>query len=51
MFDFLKRRKPITGEDEKGQLFDIEITKKEQVSEDTFKELSNGRGDSDYGDK
>lgn len=48
MFEFFKRKKPITGEDEKGELFDIFITKNEEISEDAFKELSNGKGDSDY---
>lgn len=45
MFEFLKRRKPITGEDEKGELFDVAITKKEEISEDAFKELAIGFGD------
>jgi len=45
MFEFLKRKKPITGEDEKGGLFDIMITNKEEISESAFKELSVGCGD------
>lgn len=47
LFDFLKKRTPITGADEKGELFDIKITKNEEVSEDAFLELSNGRGEDD----
>ena len=41
-------KQPITGEDEKGTLFDIKISREEEISEAAFKELSNGRGDSDY---
>lgn len=47
MLNFLKRRKPISGTDEKGEIFDIEITKNEEISEDAFLELSNGRGEDD----
>ena len=42
MFDFLKRKKQITGKDKYGELFDIEIKKGEEISEETFLELSNG---------
>ena len=47
IFDRLKKRKAITGFDERGELFDIEITKGEAVSDDAFFELSNGKGNDD----
>lgn len=49
MFNFLKKKTPVTGKDINGELFDIYITKKEELSEETFIELSNGAGgDEDY---
>lgn len=47
LFYRFRKKTPITGHDEKGELFDIQITKGEEVSEDTFIELSNGRGEDD----
>ena len=45
LFYRFKKKIPITGHDEKGELFDIEIMDGEEVSEETFKELSNGGGE------
>ena len=47
MFYRFKKKTPMTGTDEKGELFDIETLKGEEVAEDTFLELSNGRGEDD----
>ena len=41
----LRRKKAVKGEDEKGNIFEIKITSGEEVSEETFIELSNGRGE------
>lgn len=41
----LKRKKAVKGKDEKGNIFEIKITSGEEVSEETFIELSNGRGE------
>lgn len=38
-------KKTLAGIDENGTIFGIEIPEGEEVSEETFKELSNGRGD------
>ena len=45
LFYRFRKKKPITGQDERGELFDIQVIKGEEVSEDAFLELSNGRGE------
>lgn len=47
IFDIFKKKEIIKGIDEKGNPFDIKITKGEAVSDDSFLELSNGRGEDD----
>ena len=47
MFYRFKKKTPITGIDENGLKFDIETVKGDELSDDTFKELSNGRGEDD----
>lgn len=47
LFYRLRKKEQITGVDERGDLFNIDILKGEEVSEDTFLELSCGRGDDD----
>lgn len=47
LFYKLRRKQQITGTDERGDLFNINILKGEEVSEDTFLELSCGRGEDD----
>ena len=50
IFEKYKKR-TFTGQDEKGELFDVLLKGTEAISEEAFKELSNGKGDSDYGTK
>lgn len=47
LFYRFRKKTPISGKDEKGELFDIKTLKDEEVSEDSFLELSNGRGEDD----
>ena len=47
LFYRFRKKRTITGQDEKGELFNMEILKNEEVSEDAFLELSNGRGEED----
>lgn len=45
LFYNLRRKRKKTGADENGVFFEIKIVNGEEVSEDTFLELSNGRGE------
>ena len=47
LFYRLRKKQQITGADERGDPFNIDILKGEEVSEETFLELSCGRGEDD----